>query len=258
MSDNTMLWVDTHCHVYDDKMPGDDRETVSNARDAGVVAMIVIGTDADTTSRAIDIASRHADVFATVGLHPHDAKNGVESIREFLDAPRVVGIGECGLDYYYDHSDRAVQRAAFAEQIAIANQRDLPLVIHTRDAWADTFAVLDDAGMPKRTIFHCFTGDVAEAEQCVTRGAYLSFSGIVTFKNADDIRRAASWCPADRLLVETDAPYLAPVPHRGKPNQPALVSVVGEYVAGLRNISIAECARLTTANARLAFPGIAA
>jgi TatD DNase family protein len=252
-----MQWIDTHCHVYDDKMPGDDHVSVTNAHEAGVVAMIVIGTDATTTRQAIDIASRHDDVFATVGLHPHDAKNGVDTIRQFLDAPRVVGIGECGLDYYYDHSDRAVQRAAFAEQIAIANERNLPLVIHTREAWKDTFDVLDAEGMPMHTIFHCFTGDVAEAEQCVERGAYLSFSGIVTFKSADDIRRAATWCPADRVLIETDAPYLAPVPHRGKPNEPALVSVVGEFVANLRNISVAECAQLTTTNARLAFPGIA-
>jgi TatD DNase family protein len=252
-----MEWIDTHCHVYDDKMPGNDNESVTNARDAGVVTMIVIGTDSDTTRQAIDIATRHDGVFATVGLHPHDAKNGVSTITEFLDAPRVVGIGECGLDYYYDHSDRAVQRAAFAEQIAIANERDLPLVIHTREAWDDTFDVLDSVGVPKRTIFHCFTGDVAEAERCVERGAYLSFSGIVTFKTADDIRRAAAWCPADHVLIETDAPYLAPVPHRGKPNQPALVSVVGEYIAQLRAISVAECAQLTTTNARLAFPGIA-
>jgi TatD DNase family protein len=251
------MWIDTHCHVYDDKMPGDDRVTIASAHAAGVSVMIVIGTDATTTRQAIDIASRHNNVYATVGLHPHDAKNGVDTIREFLDAPRVVGIGECGLDYYYDHSDRAVQRAAFAEQIAIANKHDLPLVIHTRDAWSDTFDVLDAEGVPKHTIFHCFTGDVAEAEQCVERGAYLSFSGIITFKNADDIRRAASWCPAERVLIETDAPYLAPVPHRGKPNEPALVSIVGEYVANLRNISTTECAQLTTANARLAFPGIA-
>ena len=252
-----MEWIDTHCHVYDDKMPGEDRASVANARDAGVVSMIVIGTDADTTRRALDIAARHDGVFATVGLHPHDAKNGVDTICEFLAEPFVVGIGECGLDYHYDHSDRAVQRKAFAEQIAIAHERDLPLVIHTRSAWDDTFAILDSEGTPRRTIFHCFTGDVAEAEGCVARGAYLSFSGIVTFKTADDIRRAATWCPAERVLVETDAPYLAPVPHRGKPNEPALVSVVGEYVAGLRNIGVDECAQLTTGNARLAFPGIA-
>lgn len=250
-------WIDTHCHVYDDKMESDDRVSIAQAREAGVEKMIVIGTDLDTTKSAIDIANRHDGVWATVGLHPHDAKNGLAGLVELIDSPKVVGIGECGLDYYYDHSDRVVQREMFAAQIALANERNLPLVIHTRSAWADTFDVLDACGTPERTIFHCFTGDVEEARGCVERGAYLSFSGIVTFKNADDIRRAATWCPSDRLLVETDAPFLAPVPHRGKPNQPAFVPVVGEFIAGLRSISVDECAEITTQNACLAFPGIA-
>ena len=253
----TISWVDTHCHVYDDKMPSNDTVSIAEARDAGVQKMIVIGTDLDTTRSAIEIASRHDGVWATVGLHPHDAKNGLDGLAELIDAPNVVGIGECGLDYYYDHSDRAEQREIFAAQIAWANERDLPLVIHTRSAWDDTFDVLDACGTPRRTIFHCFTGDVDEARKCVDRGAYLSFSGIVTFKNADDIRRAAAWCPSDRLLVETDAPVLAPVPHRGKPNTPALVPVVGAYVAEVRSISVEECAEITTQNACLAFPGIA-
>jgi TatD DNase family protein len=250
-------WIDTHCHVYDEKMESDDRVSIAQAREAGVDKMIVIGTDLDTTTSAIDIANRHDGVWATVGLHPHDAKNGLDGLVELIDSPKVVGIGECGLDYYYDHSDRAVQREMFAAQIALANEHRLPLVIHTRSAWADTFDVLDACGTPERTIFHCFTGDVEEARDCVERGAYLSFSGIVTFKNADDIRRAAAWCPSDRLLVETDAPFLAPVPHRGKPNQPALVPIVGAFIAEVRSISVDECAEITTQNACLAFPGIA-
>ena len=150
-----------------------------------------IGTDATTSRQAIDIAAKHDDVWATVGLHPHDAKNGFEPLRALLDEPRVVAVGECGLDYYYDHSDRAVQREVFAEQIAIAHERKLPLVIHTREAWDDTFEVLDACGVPERTIFHCFTGGEREARECVKRGAFLSFSGIVTFKTADDVREAA-------------------------------------------------------------------
>ena len=253
----TITWIDTHCHVYDDKMENDDQVSIAQARDAGVQKMIVIGTDLDTTRSAIDIASRHDGVWATVGLHPHDAKNGLDGLAELIDDPKVVGIGECGLDYYYDHSDRKEQREIFAAQIFWANERDLPLVIHTRSAWDDTFDVLDACGTPRRTIFHCFTGDVDEARKCVDRGAYLSFSGIVTFKNADDIRRAAAWCPSDRLLVETDAPFLAPVPHRGKPNTPALVPVVGAFVAEVRYIGVEECAEITTRNACLAFPRIA-
>ena len=253
----TIAWVDTHCHVYDDKMDSNDTVSIAQAREAGVQKMIVIGTDLDTTRSALEIASRHDDVWATVGLHPHDAKNGLDGLAELIDDPKVVGIGECGLDYYYEHSDRNAQREIFAAQIAWANERDLPLVIHTRSAWDDTFDVLDACGTPRRTIFHCFTGDVDEARKCVDRGAYLSFSGIVTFKNANDIRRAAAWCPSDRLLVETDAPFLAPVPHRGKPNTPALVPVVGAFVAEVRSIGVEECAEITTRNACLAFPGIA-
>ena len=253
----TIAWIDTHCHVYDDKMENDDTVSIAQAREAGVQKMIVIGTDLGTSRSAVEIASRHDGVWATVGLHPHDAKNGLDGLAELIDDPKVVGIGECGLDYYYEHSDRTAQREMFAAQIAWANERDLPLVIHTRSAWDDTFDVLDACGTPRRTIFHCFTGDVDEARKCVDRGAYLSFSGIVTFKNADDIRRAAAWCPSDRLLVETDAPFLAPVPHRGKPNTPALVPVVGASIAEVRSIGVEECAEITTRNACLAFPGIA-
>ena len=145
-------WVDTHCHVYDEAMHADHDAVLNAARSNGVSKMIVIGTDATTSRQAIDIAFKHDDVWATVGLHPHDAKDGFEPLRQLLDEPKVVAIGECGLDYYYDHSDRAVQREIFAEQIAIAHERDLPLVIHTREAWDDTFDVLDSCGTPTRTI----------------------------------------------------------------------------------------------------------
>jgi TatD DNase family protein len=253
----TLEWIDTHCHVYEDNIPGGQVGAIAAAREVGVSKMIVIGTDADTTAQAIAIAAQHENVWATVGLHPHDAKNGIDTITSFLGSKRVVGIGECGLDYYYDHSDRTVQREVFAAQIQLANTHDLPLVIHTRNAWDDTFDVLDAEGVPARTIFHCFTGDEAEARKCVERGAYLSFSGIVTFKSAEDVRRAAQWCPIDHVLLETDAPFLAPIPHRGKPNQPALVPIVGTFIADLRGEPVAQFAQHTTRNACLAFPGIA-
>ena len=152
-------------------------------------------------------------------------------------------MGECGLDYHYDHSPRDVQRAVFAEQIALAHEHDLALVIHTREAWADTFDILDAEGVPERTVFHCFTGGPDEARAGLDLGIHLSFSGIVTFKNADELRAAAALCPLDRLLVETDAPYLAPVPHRGEPNRPALVPLVGEAVARVKGVGPAEVAR---------------
>lgn len=252
-----LSWVDTHCHIYDQKIDGGTDSALAAARLAGVHKMIVIGTDAVTTRQAISLAADNDDVWATVGLHPHDAKFGFDALLPFLGAERVVAIGECGLDYFYDHSDRRVQREMFERQIAIAIELSLPLVIHTRDAWAETFEILDRVGTPQRTIFHCFTGGVAEATECLSRGAYLSFSGIVTFKAADDVRNAATMCPIDRMLIETDSPYLAPVPFRGKPNHPALVSLVGEFIADLRGDSVAHIAHHTSANACLAFPGIA-
>lgn len=170
----TLEWIDTHCHVYEENIPGGQVDAISAAREVGVSKMIVIGTDADTTQQAISIASQHDNVWATVGLHPHDAKNGLDTVTPFIGSEKVVGIGECGLDYYYDHSDRNVQREVFAAQIQLAHEHKLPLVIHTRSAWQDTFDVLDAEGMPERTIFHCFTGDEAEARACVERGAYLS------------------------------------------------------------------------------------
>ena len=259
------MWIDTHCHVYDERTPGGADASIDNAHAQGIDKIIVIGTDAATTTQALAIAARHDNVWATVGLHPHDSKLGVDTVVPFVDgldaqdlaARKIVAIGECGLDFYYDHSERDVQREAFAQQISLAKQLDLSLVIHTRNAWPDTFDVLDAEGMPERVIFHCFTGDEAEARAAVERGAWLSFSGIVTFAKADDIRRAAKFCPADKLLTETDAPWLAPVPHRGKENEPALVRVVGECLAQVRGESAEEIARTTVRNAHEAFPGIA-
>ena len=231
-------------------------ESLQRARDAGVERFVVIGTDAPTCEQAISIASQHSDVWATVGLHPHDATQGTDSILLYVTEPRVVAIGECGLDYYYEHSPRDVQMRVFAEQIALAKQHDLTLVIHTRDAWEDTYAVLDAEGMPKNTIIHCFSGGPNEAQECLNRGAYLSFSGIVTFKTANELREAAMLCPLDKLLIETDSPFLAPIPHRGRPNEPAHVGLVGTAIADLRGLDVADFASITSANALAAFPSI--
>jgi TatD DNase family protein len=246
-------WFDNHCHVDDERIPGGTAGALAAARDAGVTGFITVGTDAERSAAAIAVAAAHDDVWATVGLHPHDAVNGVESIVPLLDADRVVAVGECGLDYHYDHSPRPVQRDAFAAQIALAHQRQLPLVIHTREAWEDTFAILTSEGIPEHTVFHCFTGGADEARRALDLDAFLSFSGIVTFPSADDIREAVALCPADRILVETDAPYLAPVPHRGQRNQPAFVPLVGERVAEVRGVNVDEIEHETEANARVAF-----
>ncbi len=230
-----MMWVDSHCHLPAD--PAEADAIVDRARSGGVEWMVCVGTDLTTSRAAVALAQRRDDVVATVGLHPHDAVD-LESVWDDLLTlaadPAVVAIGEAGLDHHYEHSPGADQVAAFRAQIRLAHELDRALVIHTREAWDETFAVLDDEGLPRRTVFHCFTGGPAEAAACTDRGAYLSFSGIVTFKTAADVRAAAVVAPADRILVETDSPFLAPVPHRGQTNEPALVSVVGAEVARVR------------------------
>jgi TatD DNase family protein len=239
--------------VHDDRIPDGTSGAVAAAAAAGVTTMITVGCDRATSLAAIAAADAHAGVHATVGLHPHDAVDGVDTIVDLLDTPGIVAVGECGLDYYYDHSPRETQRRVFAEQIALANDRGLPLVIHTRDAWDDTFAVLAEVGVPDRTIFHCFTGGPDEARRALDVGAVLSFSGIVTFPSAPEVQAAAVACPLDRMLVETDSPYLAPVPHRGKRNRPAWVPHVGQHLADLLDLPVADVAAATTANARRAF-----
>jgi len=247
------MWTDTHCHLQYEGMPPDALE---RAAAAGVERVVCIGTDADHSRRAIALAADSSSprrVWATVGVHPHDATQGLDAILPLVDAPGVVAIGECGLDYHYDHSPRDVQRAAFAAQIALARIHNLALVVHTREAWEHTFELLYTESMPERVVFHCFTGGPEEARQAIRMGAYLSFSGIITFKNAEPVRQAVQVCPPDRLLVETDAPFLAPVPHRGQPNEPALVPVVGAAVAALRGVPEEEIAALTSANATTVF-----
>jgi TatD DNase family protein len=238
-------------------MPGGTDAAVRAAHDAGVATMITVGCDRATSLAAIATAEAHDGVWATVGLHPHEARDGVDTITDLYDHPKIVAVGETGLDYYYDHSPRDAQRTAFAEQIALAHQLDLPLVIHTRDAWDDTFDVLAAEGVPERTVFHCFTGGPAEARRCLATGAAVSFSGIVTFKGAAEVQAAARIVPLDHLLVETDAPYLAPVPHRGRTNQPAWVRAVAGFVADLRDVPIATIADVTSRNGATWFPRVA-
>jgi TatD DNase family protein len=248
-------YVDTHCHLYDTRgVPQVD--IIEAARAAGVTTMIDVGCDADTTARAIATAAEYDGIFATAGLHPHEAKFGVDTIVGFLDDPHVIAIGECGLDYYYDHSPRELQREAFAAQIQLAHERHLPLVVHTRDAWDDTFDVLAAEGAPERLIFHCFTGGPAEANRCLDLGAFLSFSGIVTFPSSAEVKAAAARCPMDRMLAETDSPYLAPVPKRGRTNQPAFVTHVVQHLADLLDLPTERVRAATAANARLAFPAL--
>ncbi|HVL26559.1 MAG TPA: TatD family hydrolase [Acidimicrobiales bacterium] len=245
------MWTDTHCHLQYEGLPAD---ALARAAAQGVDRIVCVGTDPTTSKEAIDAAAAAPGrVWATVGVHPHEAKQGTDGILALLDEPGVVAVGECGLDYHYDHSPRDVQRAVFAAQIGLARVHDKALVVHTREAWDETFEILRTEGVPDRLVFHCFTGGPEEARLALEMGAYLSFSGIVTFKNADGIRAAAAKCPANRLLVETDAPYLAPVPHRGASNEPAHAAVVGAALASLRGESEERIARVTSANATEVF-----
>jgi len=245
------MWADSHCHL---QYEGITEDALARAAEAGVGRVICVGTDGPQSARAIEVAAAHpGTVWATVGLHPHDSVNGVKTIVDLLGAPEVVGIGECGLDYHYDHSPREVQREAFAAQIGLAHEHDLALVIHTREAWDDTFAILRAEGVPERTVFHCFTGGATEARLCLDLGTSLSFSGIVTFKTAGDVREAAALAPLDRVLVETDAPYLTPVPHRGTPNGPAFVALVGAAVAAAKGVPVEEIEAATWTNTATLF-----
>jgi TatD DNase family protein len=248
------MWVDSHCHLQLDAR-GEDT-LADAARDAGVDAMVCVGTDLESSRRAIEIAAGRADVFATVGLHPHDASRleaEWEALVALVPQERVVAIGEAGFDLHYEHSPRAAQEEAFRAQVRLAHESDLPLVIHSREAWDDTFRLLEDEGVPLRTVFHCFTGGLTEARRALDLGAHLSFSGIVSFRGADDVRAAAVVAPEDRVLVETDAPYLAPVPHRGRPNEPAYVPFVGAALAAARGVTVEAIAETTAANARRVF-----
>lgn len=248
------MWTDSHCHIQENFDVADN--AIANARAAGVELIVVVGTDFETSRQGINIADANDNVYATVGLHPHEAKfkqTQDQDIAPLIDEPKVIGIGEAGLDYFYMHSPRNEQLEAFRWQIRLAHKHNKTLVIHSRDAWDDTFAVLDDELPPARTIFHCFTGGPAEAEQALARNCYVSFSGIVTFKNSTEIKEAAKLVPAGRLLIETDSPFLAPEPFRGQTNEPARVAAVGEYLAELRGSSVTDIATRTTANTRAAF-----
>jgi len=258
---NGLAWVDAHCHLQleigEARFSPDDADAqVERARDAGVEWMVCVGTGLETSRQALDLAAGYPDVYATVGLHPHDASQlDVEwdALVPLASEARCVAIGEAGFDLHYEHSPHAEQEVAFRRHIQLAKAVDRPLMIHSRNAWDETFRVLDDEGLPARTIFHCFTGGPDEARAALDRDCYLSFSGIVSFKSAGDVRAAAALAPADRVLVETDSPYLAPVPHRGRPNEPAFLPIVGGALASARGVDVTEIAETTRLNAARVF-----
>jgi len=246
--------IDSHCRLKYDGVAEDRAGVLARARAAGVSGMLNISTRQREWDKVIGTANSEPDVWASVGIHPHEADGHADLGRDALlaaaAAPKVIGIGESGLDYYYDKSDRAVQRDLFRMHIGVARETGLPIIIHTRDAEADTVAILSDemerGAFP--ALIHCFTASAAFARQVLDLGLTISLSGIVTFKNAADLQEIARNLPADRLLVETDSPFLAPVPHRGKPCEPAFVRDTAAFVAGLRGEPLEELAETTSRN----------
>ncbi|MEZ5400306.1 MAG: TatD family hydrolase [Bryobacteraceae bacterium] len=238
------MTIDSHCHLDDECFAIDRDAVIGRALDAGVRMMMTIGTGSGPPDleAAIRLADNHDCVWATVGVHPHDAgKAAPETFRRLeslLRHPKVLALGEIGLDYHYDHAPRDVQRRVFEAQLDIALRAGKPIVIHTREAWEDTFAILEKRWIPEAGgIMHCFSGGPLEAERSLGLGFHLSFSGIVTYPKATEVQQAAAIVPLDRLLVETDAPYLAPAPHRGKRNEPAFVVETATRIAALRGVS---------------------
>ncbi len=255
------MLVDTHCHLDPQYFPSGPDEALARAREAGVGGFVVIGvgTDLAPARAAVALAKRMTDrASAAVGVHPHDAVTLDDTAYAELAAltaePEVVAVGEIGLDYHYDHSPRDVQRAAFARLIGLARERKKPIVIHTRNAPADTIDILTAEGARDvGGVIHCFSEDQPFAEKALDLGFDLSFSGIVTFKTSLAVQQVARWAPLDRILVETDSPYLAPIPKRGKPNEPAYVVHTARRVAELRGIAFEALAEATTVNAERTF-----
>tara|TARA_R110000782_G_scaffold78276_5_gene155146 strand:+ start:26296 stop:27072 length:777 start_codon:yes stop_codon:yes gene_type:complete len=246
--------IDSHCHLNYKGLIEEQAAVIERAHAAGVTGMLNISTREREWGDIIATAERHPDIWATVGIHPHEADEHPDIDAEKLVAaaehPKVVGIGETGLDYYYDHSDRARQQASFRAHIIAARETGLPLIVHTRDAEEDTLAILRDE-MGKGAcpgLIHCFTASGAFADAALELGFYISISGIVTFKNARELQETAARLPAERLLIETDSPFLAPVPHRGKTCEPAYVADTARFLADLRGEAVEELIATTSEN----------
>ena len=249
-----MRLIDSHCHLNYEGLAERQAEVLDNARARGVAGFLNISTRQREWNDVIGVAERNADVWATVGVHPHEADAhpdlGAKALIDAASHSRVIAIGECGLDYYYDKSDRGAQRERFQAHIEAARQTGLPLVVHTREAEEDTADILTSAvGEGDVTgVLHCFTGSAELARKGLDLGFYVSLSGIVTFKNAQDLQEIAKWLPADQMLVETDSPFLAPVPYRGQKCEPAFVADTAQFVADLRGERVEQLAEATTAN----------
>ena len=254
------MLVDSHCHLDDKRFTADLDAVLDRAAAAGITRILTIGTGdgPPELDRAVRLADRYPQIYASVGVHPHDASKAtastIDDLRELARHPKVMGFGEIGLDYHYDFSPREVQREIFAAQLELARELKLPIIIHTREAWDDTIATIR-RHWSGPGVMHCFTGGPEQAEEALALGLYLSFGGVITFKTANELRIAAQIVPADRLLTETDAPYLAPTPWRGKRNEPAFMIETAKKLSEIRGTTLEAIAELTSTNFDRLFSG---
>jgi TatD DNase family protein len=243
------MFTDSHCHLDGERFAADLDAVLDRAAAAGVTRMLSIGTG--EIDCAVRLADKYEQVYASVGVHPHDASKlsaqTLDDLRALAANPKVVAFGEIGLDYHYDFSPRETQREAFIAQLKLARELDLPITIHTREAWDDTISVLRE-NWSGEGVLHCFTGDSVQAQEALAMGFHLSYGGVLTFKTAENVREAARITPDDRLLIETDAPYLAPIPYRGKRNEPAMMVETAKRLAEVRGTSVEQIAQVTAAN----------
>ena len=252
------MLIDSHAHIHFDDFKDELPQVLERLQTAGVGCLINVGTDIPTSEQCVALAHEYPFIFAAVGFHPHEAKDAdtaaLAAIKELAADEHVVAIGEIGLDYYYEHSPQDIQQEVFRQQIRLAREVKLPIIIHCRDSFEDCLRILDEEqGWQGGGVFHCYTGDLATAKQIMKKGWYVSFSGIVTFKKAEDLQEVARQVPRDRFLIETDAPYLAPIPKRGKRNEPAFVTHVAAKMAELKAITVDDIARITARNAKELF-----
>lgn len=256
------MLIDTHAHLDDARYDADREAVIARAREAGIETFVSIGCDLATSKSAVDLAGRYPFVYAAVGVHPHEVKHiedgWYDEFRRLAGHKKVVAYGEIGLDYHYNHSPPKLQRERFREQVDLAKELRLPLVIHTREAQEDTIAILKEENAGEvGGVFHCFSGDAWLAKDALDLGFYLSFSGVITFPSATMLRDIVKTVPLDRILVETDCPYLTPVPHRGKRNEPAFVKLVAEKIAEVKGATevagVEELGRITSGNAQRLF-----
>ena len=254
-----MELIDTHCHLTFEPLGADADAVLERSKAAGVTSWITVGTSLDDSTKAVEFADRFDNLYATVGVHPHDAKDvtadTLAQLKQLAQNPNVVAIGETGLDFHYNFSKQPDQLRVFAAQLKLAAELNLPVVVHSRNAFEETMGVIEEHGSGlKGVVFHCFSGSPEQAKQVLERGYYISFTGVVTFKNADQARQAAKLVPLERLMLETDCPYMSPVPMRKqKVNEPALMVHTAKFLAELRRMDLAEFAAVVTATSKSFF-----